>query len=107
VFLCFLDGVFAQTSINEAVREVSTIGTLDTNRTKSGYRINKYYVELEDSLFNIYKGKRIEVSGKLLTVKAIDKSAKEIEQGALHDRLFIIEPQITIIYDTREPLKKD
>ena len=95
----------AQTSINEAVKEISTIGILDTNKTKSGYRINKYFIELNDSLFKAYKGKRIEVTGKLLIVKAIDPSAKEMEQGSLNDRFFIVEPQITIIYDSREPLK--
>lgn len=90
--------ILAQVTGNDTIKEIVTEGILDTNRTKSGYRINEYYIELSDSLFDAYKGKRIEVRGKVLTVKALEGNEKTQVQGALHDRLFITEPKIRIVY---------
>jgi len=89
----------AQITEKDTLREVITVGILDTNRTKSGFRINEYYIELSDSLFDAYKGKRIEVRGKVLTVKALEGDERMQVQGAMHDRLFITEPKIRIIYN--------
>ncbi|OPZ97264.1 MAG: hypothetical protein BWY70_01549 [Bacteroidetes bacterium ADurb.Bin408] len=93
-----LPSIYAQVAANDTLKEVITQGILDTNRTKSGYRINEYYIELSDSLFDAYKGKRIEVTGKLITVKALDGKEKIHVQGSLNDRLYIAEPKIRIIY---------
>lgn len=90
--------IHAQVADNDTLKEIVTEGVLDTNRTKSGYRINEYYIELSDSLFDAYKGKRIEVRGKVLTVKALESNERTQVQGALHDRFFITEPKIRIIY---------
>jgi len=99
---CLLFGTVesqAQNKDAENGKEVVTTGILDTNLTKSGYRINEYYIELSDSLYEVYRGKKIEITGKLLIVKALDVQEKNIAQGALHDRYFITEPKIRIIYN--------
>ena len=103
-FLIFSSSyLFAQV---EKVTMVSTIGIIDTNETKSGFRINEYYIELSKKSLDSLKGKRIEVSGKLLIVPGIDTNAKEIEQGSINDRYFIVDPEFRIIYDSREPIQK-
>lgn len=104
LFLFVVNVLVAQTK-NE--KKVSTIGIIDTVETKSGYRINKYFIELSPAKLDSLKGKRVEVTGTLLIVNGIDPNAKEIVQGSLDDRYFIIDPEFTIIYDSREPLIKE
>lgn len=89
------------------LKTVSTVGIIDTNETKSGFRINEYYIELTPKQLDSLKGKKVAVTGKLLIVQGINPNAKEMVQGSPDDRYFIIEPEFTIIYDTREPLIKD
>ncbi len=103
LLLC-VNCLFAQ---KENAKTVSTIGIIDTNETKSGFRINEYYIELSSKQLDSLKGKKVEVKGKLLIVEGIDPNAKEMVQGSLNDRYFIIDPEFTIIYDTREPLLRD
>ena len=104
-FLFFsVNCLFAQ---NKDGKSVSTVGIIDTNETKSGYRINEFYIELSKKQLDSLKGKKVEITGKLLIVPGIDSDSKEIEQGSLNDRYFITEPKFTIIYDTREPLIQD
>ena len=103
MFFC-VNGLLAQ---EKTLKTVSTVGIIDTNETKSGFRINEYYIELTPKQLDSLKGKKVEVKGKLLIVPGIDPNAKEMVQGSSDDRYFIIEPEFIIIYDTREPLIKD
>jgi hypothetical protein len=98
---------FAQTVKKETPKEVTTIGIIDTLETKSGFRINEYFIELSKSQLDSLKGKKVAVTGSLLIVKGINPKEKEISQGSLGDRLFIIKPRFTIVYDAREPLKSE
>lgn len=104
LFLSSVNILFAQGK-NEKI--ISTTGIIDTNATKSGFKINEYYIELTEKQLDSLKGKRVSITGKLLVIPGIDPDSKEIEQGSLNDRYFIVEPEFTIIYDTREPLIKD
>lgn len=74
--------------------KVKTIGYIDTLETKSGYQINGYYISLTKEQLNLYKGKRVMVTGKLLVVKGIDPNDPVIVQGSTGDRKFIIKPRI-------------
>jgi hypothetical protein len=103
-FLCLGSFLFAQ---NEKPKMVTTIGIIDTLETKSGFRINEYYVELTRNQLDSLKGKKVSVTGKLLIIEGIDPTSKEIVQGSLNDRYFITDPEFTIVYDTREPLIQD
>lgn len=104
LFLLLATCLFAQ---DKKPKMVTTIGIIDTMETKSGYRINEYYIELTKNQLDSLKGEKISVTGKLLIVEGIDPTSKEIVQGSLNDRFFIIEPEFTIVYDTREPLIQD
>ena len=101
---CFVSNSFSQSN---KTKIISTVGILDTNETKSGYRINEYYIELTEKQLDSLKGKKIEVRGKLMIIKGIDPNAKEIVQGSPDDRYFILEPEFRIIYDSKEPLIQD
>lgn len=108
VFLLLISQfAFAQAVKKETPKEVTTIGIIDTLETKSGFRINEYFIELSKNQLDSLKGKKLAVTGSLLVVKGIDPKEKEISQGSLGDRLFIVKPQFTIIYDAREPLKSE
>lgn len=108
VFLLLISQfAFTQTVKKETPKEVTTIGIIDTLETKSGFRINEYFIELSKSQLDSLKGKKVAVTGSLLVVKGIDPKDKEISQGSLGDRLFIVKPKFTIIYDAREPLKPE
>jgi len=104
LFLLMGSCLFAQ---NDKSKRVTTIGIIDTMETKSGYRINEYYIELTKNQLDSLKGKKVSVTGKLLIVEGIDPTSKEMVQGSLNDRFFITEPKFTIVYDTREPLIQD
>lgn len=90
---------FAQIVEDQLVTEVTTIGVFDTLETKSGYKINEYYVELTQQQLELIKGKKVSVTGQLIVVEGIDPNEKEIVQGSLQDRFFIIEPKIIFIDD--------
>lgn len=101
LFLFSYNCLFAQ---NENTKTITTVGIIDTNETKSGYRINEYYIELSKKQLDSLRGKKILVTGNLFIVPGIDPKVKEIEQGSLNDRYFITEPTFTIVYGNREPL---
>jgi len=44
-----------------------------------------------------FKGKKVEVKGKLLIVEAVDENAELKSQGASYDQKFITNPVITIV----------
>lgn len=83
------------TFINETI--ITTVGVIDSNETKSGYRINEYYIELNRAQIDSYKGKKVSVTGILLIVPGLDKDEQIKSQGSLSDRKFITKPVITII----------
>ena len=89
---------------NEKTRTITTTGIIDTNETKSGYRINEFYIELSKKQLDSLRGKKVVVSGNLFIIPGIDPKAKEIQQGSLNDRYFITEPTFTIVFEHREPL---
>ena len=97
----------AQSSKKDTLKEITTIGIIDTFETKSGFRINEYFIELTKTQLDSFKCKKVFVKGELLIVKGIDPNDKEIVQGSLGDRLFILKPKITIVYDARDPLIKE
>jgi hypothetical protein len=76
---------------------VTTVGYFDTLEAKSGYAINEYWVQLTPEQLQKYKGKKVEVKGKLLIVEAVDENAEIKTQGASYDQKFIINPEIKII----------
>lgn len=63
--------------------------------TKSGYRINEYYVELNDREVEMYRDKRVSVTGQLVIVPGLKPGSHE--QGSAHERKFIREPKITVL----------
>ena len=88
---------FGQSTMGDSIKKISTIGVFDTASYKSGRRINDYYVEITDKQFNKYKGRIVEVSGKLLIVPGIDPNEKVIVQGSSDERKFITEPKIRMV----------
>jgi hypothetical protein len=106
LFAAVLQTTVAQTPKKDTLKEVTSIGIIDTNETKSGFRINEYYIELSRQQLDSFRGKRVAVTGKLLIVPALDPEEKVISQGALSDRLFITDPKFTIVWDAREPGKE-
>jgi len=102
VSLFFINQIsFAQKTKRDSLEEVTTVGTFNTEETKSGYIINEYFVELSKNMVDSLKGKKVIVTGKLLIVKGINPNDSTIFQGSLNDRKFIIEPRITIINESK------
>jgi hypothetical protein len=97
IFFSFSLVSIAQKTSKKPMKKVTTIGVIDTDREKSGYRINEYYVELSDAQLKKYAGKKIQVSGKLLVVPGIDPNDPIIRQGSTSERYFIVEPVIKIL----------
>jgi hypothetical protein len=87
----------AQTIKKDTMTIATTTGIIDPRETKSGYQINEYYIELSAAEVKKYAGKKVEVTGTLLIVGAIDPDAIIKTQGATSDRYFIKEPKIKII----------
>ena len=87
----------AQAKMEDAPKIVSTTGIFDTNEAKSGYLINGYYVEMTNSEFKKYKGRKIRVSGKLAIAKGLSSEDMKHEQGSSEDRKFIIQYRIKIL----------
>jgi hypothetical protein len=96
LFLFLSTGIFSQEK-KKSRNIVSTIGIFDTLETKSGYQINKYYVELTSDQVKEFKRKKVKVTGKLLIIKGIDLKDPVIVQGAVGDRYFILEPKIKVV----------
>lgn len=68
IFSCslffILGSSFTQSTIKILpTKKVKTIGHIDTNQTKSGYRINAYYVQLTKDQLEKYRGKKILIKG--------------------------------------------
>ena len=89
---------FSQMKQNDTLpTNVKTIGLFDMREAKSGYRINNYYVDLTPIQVKKFKGKKVEVTGKLIIVKGLDPKEKEYTQGSKDEREFIKNPKIKIL----------
>ena len=86
-------------SLNNKDHLVTTVGMIDPNETKSGYRINDYYVELSRTQVDTLIGKKISVTGKLIVIRGME-NAFTMEQGSYTDRRIISRPKI--VYVTEE-----
>lgn len=111
---------FAQSSKQDSIKMVNTIGIFDGKKITVGnfeaeqvYKINEYCISLKDitnSQVDSLKGKRILVTGKLNIVIGETHAAKTSTDGRIYepyiepDKKFISEPKFTIVYDNREPL---
>ena len=92
--------IAASLTAQTSMKKVKTTGVFDTASYKSGRMINDYYVEISDKDFEKYKGKKVEVSGKLLVISGIDPNDKVIVQGSTEERKFITTPKIRILKES-------
>jgi hypothetical protein len=83
--------------MEDSVKIVTTTGVFDSGEAKSGYIINGYYVEMNQTEFKKYKGKKVQVTGKLFVVHGLSKEEMKHEQGSSEDRKFIIQAKITVL----------
>lgn len=76
---------------------VSTVGYIEKTESKSGYRINGFYIQLTQDEYKKYYDRKLEVAGKLLIVKGLTDEELKTTQGSKEDRYFIEEPVIKIL----------
>lgn len=105
LFLLFAISCFSQTNytlkttLYKTSDIVSFITKLDiTNATKDRIYLNGYVVKIEYEQAKKLHGKKIRVTGKVTTVKAVKKlPGEEIRQGREKNTQYIESPKIEII----------
>ncbi len=68
---------------------VSTVGYIEKHESKSGYGINGFYIQLTQDEYKKYYDRKLEVSGKLLIIKAAGEGEA--------DTYFIEKPAVKIL----------
>ena len=122
LFILAIQLTSAQNPKPDSLKSITAIGIFDGKKitignfeTEEVYKINEYCIypaNMSEKLLDSLKGKRIMITGKLKIVTGKTMPVKTNTDGKIYepykepDKKFIIDPQFTIVYDTREPLIK-